>query len=298
MPGGKDVYMTNWFSWLGLGLFSSRGSVSRSRTVIRRALTTRRLPYAGRPAWRNGKKAILGAWNLRHTFGTGDARTEALRGVCVELNRGQLTLFMGPSGSGKSTLLSVISGLMQPDHGQVRTLDQNYWELSQRDQDLFRLQHFGHVPQKLDLIPALTARQQIDMMLRWGKGVRAREARQRTDDVLDRLGLLGKANQRPDQLSGGEKQRVAIGRAIVKQPDFVFADEPTSALDKKTGLRVIDLLRRHAHEYHASVVVVTHDPDLIPLADRVFYMEDGRLIADEAPGQISHGVRRVTRVAG
>lgn len=274
--------MTTWISWLGLAFASSRHGAGRG------------------PSTRHGaglKKAILKARNLRHTFGSGEARTIALRRVALELHRGELNLFMGPSGSGKSTLLSVISGLMRPDGGQVLTLGQDYWRLSRKDQDLFRLRHFGHVPQKLDLIPALTARQQIEMMLRWGVRMGARDARRRADEVLDRLGLLGKAGQRPDQLSGGEKQRVAIGRAIVKEPAFVFADEPTSALDKRSGLHVIDLLRRHAHEYGASVVVVTHDHDLIPFADRVFAMEDGRVAENERRND-RREIRRTTRAAG
>jgi putative ABC transport system ATP-binding protein len=285
MPGGKDVLMTNWFSWLGLGFVSSRLELSQARPA-----RSRPLRYAG------AAKSTLKARNLGHAFGAGEARTVALRGVSLELRRGELTLFMGPSGSGKSTLLSVISGLLRPDLGCVRALGQDYWSLSRKEQDLFRLRHFGHVPQKLDLIPALTARQQIEMMLRWGEGLCGREARRRTDGVLDRLGLLGKASQRPDQLSGGEKQRVAIGRAIVKEPAFVFADEPTSALDKRNGLHVIDLLRHHAHEHHASVVVVTHDHDLIPFADRVCYLEDGRLVGGPEHDGDRKPVRR--RVAG
>jgi putative ABC transport system ATP-binding protein len=241
-------------------------------------------------------KAILKARNLHHAFGVGEARTTALRGVSLELHRGELTLFMGPSGSGKSTLLSVISGLMRPDHGRVVGFGQDYWQLSRKEQDVFRLRHFGHVPQKLDLIPALTARQQIEMMLRWGMRIGRQETRRRTNDLLDRLGLLGKANQRPDQLSGGEKQRVAIGRAIVKEPALVFADEPTSALDKHNGLNVIKLLRRHAHAHHASVVVVTHDLDLAQLADRVFTMEDGRIV--ESTRAVPRLVRRAARAAG
>jgi putative ABC transport system ATP-binding protein len=272
--------MTNWISWLGLAFASSErgaGRVGSHSTA--------------------SKKVLLTARQLGHAFGAGEARTVALRGVALELRRGELTLCMGPSGSGKSTLLSVISGLMRPDRGQVLALGKDYWRLSRKEQDLFRLRHFGHVPQKLDLIPALTARQQIEMMLRWGEGVRGREARRRADEVLDRLGLLGKASQRPDQLSGGEKQRVAIGRAIVKHPAFVFADEPTSALDKRTGLHVIDLLRRHAHEYGASVVVVTHDHDLVPFADRVFSMADGR-VTEASCRHSRRAVRQATRAAG
>jgi putative ABC transport system ATP-binding protein len=291
---GKDVVMTNWFRWLRSAFSSARKTASTPTEVVRRAPSTRRFTYVGG----RRKNTTLKARNLRHTFGQGEARTAALRGVSLELFRGELTLFMGPSGSGKSTLLSTISGLMRPDQGKVMALGADYWGLSRREQDLFRLRHFGHVPQNLDLIPALTARQQIEMMLRWGEGAGAKEAGRRTDAVLERLGLATKANQRPDQLSGGEKQRVAIGRAIVKEPAFVFADEPTSALDKKAGLQVVELLRQHAHAHAASIVVVTHDPHLIPHADRVFYMADGQFVAGEADHERVAPPRRRSRAAG
>jgi putative ABC transport system ATP-binding protein len=275
-----DVFMTNWISWLRRPFLSARPERRHVTTALRPSL----------------RKAILRASDLHHSFGAGEVRTAALRGVSLELHRGELTLFMGPSGSGKSTLLSVLSGLMRPDRGRVVGFEKDYWQLSRKEQDLFRLRHFGHVPQKLDLIPALSARQQIEMMLLWGLRLGAREARRRTDHLLDSLGLLGKANQRPDQLSGGEKQRVAIGRAVIKEPALVFADEPTSALDKKSGLNVIQLLRRHAHAHHAAVVVVTHDPDLTPFADRVFTMEDGRIVENKCARQ--RVSRRAARAAG
>src|SRR5262249_860979 len=140
------------------------------------------------------------------------------------------------------------------------------------------LQHFGFIFQGYNLFPALTARQQLEIVLRWGEGVGDKEARGRTDEMLDRLGLAKKAHLRPAQLSGGEKQRVAIGRALIKHPAFCFADEPTSALDWAHGEQVVDLLRNAAHDQGATIVVVAHDARIVPFADQVLHMEDGSLV--------------------
>ena len=185
---------------------------------------------------------------------------------------------MGPSGSGKSTLLAVLSGLLRPDAGhgpgaRARTSG----GCPTTEMERFRLRHCGYIFQGYNLFPALTARQQLEIVLRWGEGCRPGEARKRADHVLGQLGLANKAHLRPAQLSGGEKQRVAIGRALVKNPTFVFADEPTSALDWENGQQVIELLREAARDRGATVLVVTHDHRLVPYADRVFEMADGEL---------------------
>jgi putative ABC transport system ATP-binding protein len=127
------------------------------------------------------------------------------------------------------------------------------------------------------LFPALTARQQLEIVLKWGTGITGGEARRRADEMLDRLGLAASKHKKPAQLSGGEKQRVAIGRALVKNPSFVFADEPTSALDWENGQRVIELLRDAAHERGASILVVSHDHRILPFVDVYYHLEDGHL---------------------
>jgi putative ABC transport system ATP-binding protein len=205
-------------------------------------------------------------------------RTDALRDVSLDLYPGQLALLMGPSGSGKSTLLAVLSGLLKPDTGTVSVLDQELWGMSERQREEFRLRHCGFIFQGYNLFPALTARQQLEMVLRWGRSVPSREARARADHILSMLGMSKKANLRPLQLSGGEKQRVAIGRALIKDPTFCFADEPTAALDWKHGEQVIELLRTAAHDAGATILVVAHDARMIPHADRVFHLEDGCLV--------------------
>jgi putative ABC transport system ATP-binding protein len=222
-------------------------------------------------------KRTLRARRLTRTFGADEAKTTALRDVSLDLRAGELALLMGPSGSGKSTLLAALSGLLRPDSGKVWALGEDLWQLSEHEQEQFRLRHYGFIFQGYNLFPALTARQQLEMVLRWGEGVSVREARPRADAMLALLGIAKKAGLRPAQLSGGEKQRVAIGRALIKQPSFCFADEPTSALDWHHGQQVIELLRAAAHERGATILAVSHDARLIPFADRVFLMDDGRL---------------------
>jgi putative ABC transport system ATP-binding protein len=223
------------------------------------------------------EKPILEARGLTRTFGEGDTLTAALRDVSLDLGAGQVTVLMGPSGSGKSTLLAVLSGLLRPTSGRVTVLGQDVWRLSDEERERFRLRHCGFVFQGYNLFPALTARQQLEILLRWGEEVPAREARARADEMLTRLGLGHKQHLYPRQLSGGEKQRVAIGRALVKMPRLCFADEPTSALDWAHGEQIVELLRAAAHERGATVLMVSHDPRVIPYADQVFHLEDGRL---------------------
>jgi putative ABC transport system ATP-binding protein len=200
-----------------------------------------------------------------------------LHGVSLELYAGEIGMLMGPSGSGKSTLLAVLSGLLRPDSGQVIALREDLWRMPEREREAFRLRNCGFVFQGYNLFPALTARQQLEMVLRWGQGASGREARQKADEMLSLLGLSKKAKLRPAQLSGGEKQRVAIGRALIKDPVFCFADEPTSALDWAHGEQVVELLRNAARERGTTVLVVGHDARIIPYVDRVFHLEDGCL---------------------
>jgi len=224
------------------------------------------------------------ATGLTRTFGSGETRTVALCNVSLDLYPGQLALLMGPSGSGKSTLLAVLSGLLSPDAGRVTVMNRDLWKLSEKEREQFRLRYCGFIFQGYNLFPALTARQQLEMVLRWGNGTPAPEARHRTEEILGLLGMTKKGDLRPNQLSGGEKQRVAIGRALIKEPMFCFADEPTAALDWKHGEQVIELLRVAAHDGGATILVVGHDARIIPHVDRVFHMEDGCLVEPRAEG--------------
>jgi len=220
--------------------------------------------------------------HLTRTFGEGETRTTALCDVSLDLYPGQIALLMGPSGSGKSTLLAVLSGLLRPSEGQVLALGEDLWKMSERNRERFRLRHVGFIFQGYNLFPALTARQQIEMVLRWGEGTSGREARRRADEILALLGLAKKSQLRPAELSGGEKQRVAIGRALIKKPAFCFADEPTSALGWEHGQHVVELLCAAAHQQGATVLIVAHDPRIVPFMDHVWYLRDGSLTEAES----------------
>ncbi|HJZ59110.1 MAG TPA: ABC transporter ATP-binding protein [Gemmataceae bacterium] len=219
--------------------------------------------------------------HLTRTFGDGAKRRAALRDVSIELFPGQIALLMGPSGSGKSTLLALLSGLLEPDSGQVLAEDDGHlrdvWAMSPKEREEFRLKTTGFVFQGYNLFPALTARQQIEIVLKWGGYAVGSDARRRADEMLEKLGLTLNRHKKPAQLSGGEKQRVAIGRALVKNPTFVFADEPTSALDWENGHVVLEMLRDAAHERRASILVVSHDHRIIPFVDVYYHLEDGHL---------------------
>ena len=235
----------------------------------------------------DAEEATLRCINLVRSFTDGGASRNVIDDVSLNLHRGEITLLMGPSGSGKSTLLAIASGLLQPDSGQVLARENgrwmNVWTLSPREREQFRLRNCGFIFQGYNLFPALTARQQLEIVLRWGDGLGGREARRRADGMLALLGLKGKENKKPAQLSGGEKQRVGIGRALIKRPRFCFADEPTSALDWGSGQVVIDQLRAAAHEYKSTIIVVSHDQRLLEHVDVSYHLDDGHLTESGVP---------------
>jgi putative ABC transport system ATP-binding protein len=176
----------------------------------------------------------------------------------------------------------VLSGLLPPTRGQVLIGGRDIYALSAAERREVRRQHVGFIFQGFHLFPTLTVREQLEMVLCWGEGLPADQAARRTQELLQVLNLTRKAELLPQQLSGGEQQRVAIGRALIKQPDLVFADEPTSALDWDHGKQVMEILSRAAHERSRTVLVVAHDPRVLPFADRVVHMEDGALTDGQA----------------
>ena len=222
------------------------------------------------------------AEGLKKRFKTGRTWVEVLKGVDFEAMHGELTMVMGPSGSGKSTLVAALSGLLRPDEGAVATLGEDLWSKSQTKIDRFRLDHCGFIFQGFNLFAALTALQQVTTILKY-KGYDSREARAIAVEALSEVGMEPRMNQRPSELSGGEKQRVAIARCIAKKPQLLFADEPTSALDGENGQVVIRLLQRAAKSHDAAVICVTHDPRLEAYADRVIHLEDGLILEDRRP---------------
>ena len=224
-------------------------------------------------------KTAISAHGLYKRFKTGRTHIEVLKRVDFDALHGDVTMVMGPSGSGKSTLVATISGLLKPDEGQVTGMGEDLWNLKSTKLDRFRLDHCGFIFQGFNLFAALTALQQVEIILKY-KGMPRRQAREKAAQALTEVGLESKLGQRPSELSGGEKQRVAIARALAKDPQLIFADEPTSALDGENGQVVIKLLHRAAKQHGAAVICVTHDPRLETYADRVIHLEDGRILDD------------------
>jgi putative ABC transport system ATP-binding protein len=221
------------------------------------------------------------AQGLGKSFGKGAGLTKALSDVSLGIGVGQMTTIIGPSGSGKSTLLAILSGLLRPDTGRVEALGTDLWSLSDVQREAFRRRHCGFIFQQYNLFAALTAAGQVGIALRWASALPRGETERLGRETLVSLGLGAKLHLRPHELSGGEKQRVAVARALAKKPDLIFADEPTAALDWANGQQVIALLKA-ACASGVTVVLVCHDPRVIPLSDRVLHLEDGCLLESAA----------------
>jgi putative ABC transport system ATP-binding protein len=211
------------------------------------------------------------------TYGGGEAAVRALDDVSLAFESGTFTAIMGPSGSGKTTLLLVAAGLDRPDRGTVRIGTTELGGLGERQLAQLRRRQVGFVFQSFNLLPSLTAAQNVILPLRMaGEHPRRRVAR----DALARVGLSDRSGHRPDQLSGGQQQRVAIARAIVTEPDVIFADEPTGELDTGRARDVLALLRDATDREGRTMVMVTHDPVAAAVADRVVFLADGRIVDD------------------
>ena len=209
-------------------------------------------------------------------FQSGRQHYQVLKEINWEIPKGDIQLLMGPSGSGKTTLLSILAGLLTPATGKVYLLGEEITSMSRADLAQFRLQNIGFIFQNFNLFPALTAAENIELVLNV-KGIRGRAARHQAQVLLEQVGLGNQANQKPGDLSGGQKQRVAIARALTGNPRLIMADEPTAALDSHSGHTVMSLLRSLAKEQGCTVLMVTHDPRIIDVADRVACLEDGVL---------------------
>ncbi|WP_030230907.1 ABC transporter ATP-binding protein [Streptomyces sp. NRRL S-350] len=223
--------------------------------------------------------------DLRRSFGAGERTVHALRGVSFTVGRGELTALKGRSGSGKTTLLNLVGGLDAPTGGGI-TLDGI--DLGGLDEDgrlALRRERIGFVFQSFGLIPMLTAAENVGVPMRLRK-VRAAEREERAHTLLALVGLAGHANQRPGELSGGQQQRVAIARALANEPGLIIADEPTGQLDSETGRSIMELLRAVVRSEGVTVLVATHDPTLMGLADRVIELRDGRVVAEEAESAV------------
>jgi putative ABC transport system ATP-binding protein len=218
---------------------------------------------------------IIAAEGLQKTYGSGPAAVSALAGAHLEVIRGTFSAIMGPSGSGKSTLMHAMAGLDTVDAGSIRFADVELTALRERERTLLRRTRVGFVFQSFNLVPALTARENIELPLRLA-GRRPDPAW--LDTLVDTLGIGDRLAHRPSELSGGQQQRVAVARALASRPEVVFADEPTGALDSRSGHALLEFLRDAARGFGQTIVMVTHDPVAAGFADRVDFLSDGRVV--------------------
>lgn len=222
---------------------------------------------------------FIEADNLVKIYKVADLEVVALQGLDLLVRQGEMMALVGPSGSGKSTLMNILGGLDFPTAGRIRVGDYNLLEMTRRDQVRYRRHMVGFVWQQTarNLLPYLTALENVELPMALA-GFPAAERRARACELLERVGLGDRLKHRPDRLSGGEQQRVAIARALAQDPQLVLADEPTGQLDTRTGRRILDLLRRMVEERGVTLLIVTHDPQVMAEADIVHELRDGRLI--------------------
>lgn len=221
--------------------------------------------------------------DLRKVYTMGDEEVAALAGVSLRIERGEYVAIIGPSGSGKSTLMNILGGLDRPSSGAYRFLGEDVAHFSDNQLADFRRQRIGFVFQSFQLLPRLTALQNVELPMIYAD-IRPEERRRRAAELLDRVGLGERKGHRPTQLSGGQQQRVAIARALANRPDVLLADEPTGALDTATGEAVLKLFEELNAE-GLTLVVVTHDPEVADLAHRRVSFRDGFIVADDRSGR-------------
>ncbi|QYX33069.1 DevA family ABC transporter ATP-binding protein [Sphaerospermopsis torques-reginae] len=214
--------------------------------------------------------------NLNHFYGDKELRKQVLFDINLEIKAGEIVILTGPSGSGKTTLLSLIGALRSVQNGSLQELNQELYGASEEQLVQIR-RHIGYIFQAHNLLPFLTARENVQMSIELHENISKKQAISKSEAILKEVGLSERINYYPDNLSGGQKQRVAIARALVSHPSIVLADEPTAALDKKTGRDVVNLMQTLAKEQHCTILLVTHDDRILDIADRVIHMEDGRL---------------------
>jgi putative ABC transport system ATP-binding protein len=221
----------------------------------------------------------VSASSLSRTYGEGGSAVHALRGVSLQVPAGQFTAVMGPSGSGKSTLMHLLAGLDTPDAGSVRIAGEDITRMSDRELTRLRRRHIGFVFQSFNLLPTLSAQENIVLPLAIAGRKPEPEA---IDALMERMGLAERRDHKPAQLSGGQQQRVAVARALVTRPTVLFADEPTGNLDSAAGAEVLGLLRDAVDLDGQTTVMVTHDSRAAAIADRVLFLADGRVVEDLA----------------
>jgi putative ABC transport system ATP-binding protein len=237
---------------------------------------------------------VVSATGVTRTYGAGDTEVRALRGVDVEIPVGQMTAVMGPSGSGKSTLMHILAGLDKPTSGSVRIDGTEITTLGDTALTKLRREHIGFVFQFFNLLPMLTAAENVLLPLTIAG---TKPANGWFDELVERIGLKNRLAHRPAELSGGQQQRVAIARALVSRPTVVFADEPTGNLDSTSSGEILELMRASVEEYGQTTVMVTHDAQAAAMADRILLLADGRIVS-ELPRSSAHEILRAVESLG
>jgi putative ABC transport system ATP-binding protein len=238
--------------------------------------------------------AAVTAANVTRRFGDGDTAVHALKGVSLAVASGRLTAVMGPSGSGKSTLMHILAGLDRPSGGRVEIAGTEITELGDKQLTKLRREHIGFIFQFFNLLPMLTARENVLLPLELA-GKKPDQAW--VEELTRRAGLTKRLSHRPSELSGGQQQRVAVARALVSRPTVMFADEPTGNLDSTTSAEILELLRECVESFGQTTVMVTHDPHAAAIADRVLFLADGSIVRDLGPssaGEILEAMQEVS----
>lgn len=221
---------------------------------------------------------ILKVENLVKSYGSGDTKVEALKGINLSIKKGEFVAIVGPSGSGKSTLLHLLGGVDKPTSGKVYINDVDIYNLKEKDLSIFRRRNIGIIYQFYNLIPVLTAKENILLPAELDN---KKVDNHYLDDLLKTLGLFERQNHLPNQLSGGQQQRTSIGRALINRPSIVLADEPTGNLDSKNSKEILELLKLSVKKYNQTLIMITHDNNIALQADRVITIEDGIIKSDE-----------------
>jgi putative ABC transport system ATP-binding protein len=238
---------------------------------------------------------VVSAHELTRRYGEGDTCVNALRGVSLDIARGRLTAVMGPSGSGKSTLMHILAGLDRPTSGTVAIAGTEITDLNDRELTRLRREHIGFIFQFFNLLPMLTARENIVLPLSLAG---AKPENGWVEELSAKVGLTERLSHRPAELSGGQQQRVAIARALVSRPTVMFADEPTGNLDSTTSGEILELLRESVSSYGQTTVMVTHDAHAAAIADRILFLADGLIVKDLGPSsahRVIEAMEEVTR---
>jgi putative ABC transport system ATP-binding protein len=239
--------------------------------------------------------AVVTAEEVTRDYGEGDTCVKALRGVSLEVARGKLTAVMGPSGSGKSTLMHILAGLDKPTEGKVTIAGTEITELNDTQLTRLRREHIGFIFQFFNLLPMLTARENIVLPLNLA-GATSKNGW--VEELSAKVGLTERLSHRPAELSGGQQQRVAIARALVSRPTVMFADEPTGNLDSTTSGEILELLRESVTSLGQTTVMVTHDAHAAAIADRVLFLADGRIVRDIGPCSAHRILEVIEEVSG